>query len=83
MLLKVFMILSTIAPGAVVCKSLRDSSSSCSGLCPPRRLRQTVGYRRRYEAFVFDCDGVLWGGSHSIEGSREFPDVEPYDMIQQ
>ena len=25
----------------------------------------------RYEAFVFDCDGVLWGGSHSIEGSRE------------
>eukprot|EP00903_Cladosiphon_okamuranus_P018093 g16651.t1 len=25
----------------------------------------------KYEAFVFDCDGVLWGGSHSIDGSLE------------
>ncbi|CAN0135736.1 unnamed protein product [Ectocarpus sp. 4 AP-2014] len=25
----------------------------------------------KYEAFVFDCDGVLWGGSHAIEGSLD------------
>ena len=33
----------------------------CSPLSPPSR----------YDNFVFDCDGVLWGGSHSIDGSRE------------
>ncbi|CAN0077010.1 unnamed protein product [Ascophyllum nodosum] len=24
---------------------------------------------RKYDNFVFDCDGVLWAGSHDIEGS--------------
>ncbi|CAN0563305.1 unnamed protein product, partial [Ectocarpus sp. 12 AP-2014] len=30
-----------------------------------------VALNERYEAFVFDCDGVLWGGSHAIEGSLD------------
>lgn len=25
----------------------------------------------KYDSFVFDCDGVLWGGSHAIEGSLD------------
>lgn len=29
----------------------------------------------KYDTWMFDCDGVLWSGDHSIEGAIEVLDI--------
>ncbi|CAM9504882.1 unnamed protein product [Choristocarpus tenellus] len=40
-------------------------------ICRVGSLDEAAALVNKYDNFVFDCDGVLWGGSHTIDGSIE------------